>query len=77
MGPLVFSHSSMSACCLPTHLALTCAITWRNSQVLAVFLLPQQLAQPLCHYILVTEGSGTLIAGRPRNLCSSPHPPAL
>lgn len=74
-GPVAFSHSSMSACCLPTYLELTCAITWRHSQVLAVFLLPQQLAQPLGHYILVTEGSGTPIAGRPRSLVA-PHTPA-
>lgn len=53
---MVFSHSSMSACCLPAYLELTCAVTWRHGQVLAVFLLPQQLAQPLRHYILVTEG---------------------
>lgn len=47
----------------PTHMELTCAVTWRHGQVLAVFLLPQQLAQPLGNYVLVTEGEGAWLSG--------------
>lgn len=55
------------------HPELTCAVAWRHGQVLPILLLPQQLAQPLGYYILVTEGErNTGIRKAPKTLVLAP-----
>lgn len=55
------------------HPELTCAVAWRHGQVLTILLLPQQLAQPLGYYILVTEGErNTGIRKAPKTLVLAP-----